>query len=217
MAKQKRDSEATKAKIIKSAMMLFSKNGYDATTTDEIARESTVNKAMIFYYYKNKAGLYASVMSEVLSSIHDEVIQTEKCCISPLADLRAFIKTYALYCEKNPYFPSLLLRELSDSGAHLPEMMFLSMRKLFALLSSILKDGETKGVFCNVQPMIIHFMIIGTINLLITTKPLREKVLKEEDYLNTCAHCDMDEITDYIFEKIKLMLGVIDEKNITCS
>ena len=208
MAKVTRDAEATKAKIIQNAMLLFAKNGYEATTADEIAKACSVNKAMIFYYYKNKAGLYSAVMSYALGAIHDEIITTDKCCISPLADLEAFIKTYAAYCDKNPYLSALILRELSDSGAHLPEVMFASLRKLFALLSEILREGEKQGLFHDIEPMIIHFMIVGTVNLLITTKPLRENAAKMENALNTCSDCDIDEISEYIFKKVKLMLEV---------
>ena len=208
MQKKTRDAQATKAKIIHTSMMLFSTNGYDATTAEEIAKACGVNKAMIFYYYKNKAGLYSAVMSYALGAIHEEIITSNKCCVSPLADLEAFIKTYAYYCEKNPYLSSLILRELSDSGAHLPEMMFASLRKLFALLSEILHEGEKQGLFHNIEPMIIHFMIVGTINLFITTKPLREKSLELEDKLKTCSDCDMEYVADYIFTKVKLMLEV---------
>jgi len=217
MAKQTRDAEATKANIIQNAMMLFAKNGYDATTADEIAKECGVNKAMIFYYYKNKAGLYSAVMSHALESIHNEVITSDKCCVSPLADLEAFIKTYATYCDTHPYLPALILRELSDSGAHLPEMMFESLRKLFTLLSGILKEGEAQGIFHNVTPMIVHFMIVGTINLLVTTKPLRANAVALDSDLDTCSDCDIDEISDYIFTKIKLLLEVKNEENITCA
>ena len=217
MSKQKRDAEGTKAKIIENAMMLFSRNGYDATTADDIAAACGVNKAMIFYYYKNKAGLYEAVMIEALSVIHAEVITAEKCCVSPLADLEAFIRTYASYCEENPYLPALLLRELSSSGAHLPELMFASMRQLFTLLSEILITGQKQGVFQNAQPMIIYFMIVGTMNLMITTQPLRQKAAQLQEGLETCSDCSMEEIADYIFTKTKLMLEVDDETNLTCA
>ncbi len=208
MQKKTRNSETTKAKIIHTSMILFSTNGYDATTADEISKVCGVNKAMIFYYFKNKAGLYGAVLSHALESIHDEVITKDKEYLHPLEDLKIFIKTYALYCEKHPYLPALLLRELSSSGAYLPDVMFESMRKLFALLSKILKEGERQNLFHNVEPMLIHFMIVGTINLFITTKSLRKKSAKLEDNLNTCCDCDMDYVADYIFNKIKLMLIV---------
>lgn len=208
MKKQKRDAQATKTRIIKEAIALFSKNGFDATTVDEIAKESDVNKALIYYYFKNKAGLYEEIMSTLFDSIYETVIESEKCCRSVTAELRAFIETYADYAQKHPYFPALLLRELSDSGAHLPEMMFASMRRLFLLLSDILRRGEAEGVFKESIPMVLHFMIIGTLNLLVTTKPLRVKAAQMDSTVDTCSECPIDEIAEYIFNTIKTTLEV---------
>ncbi|WP_457748853.1 TetR/AcrR family transcriptional regulator [Sulfurimonas sp.] len=208
MAKQKRDAEATKAKILSSAIALFSKNGFDATTADDIAKESGVNKALIYYYFKNKAGLYETVMSSLFDAIHEEVKASKKSCNSITAELRAFIETYSNYAQKHPYFPALLLRELSDSGAHLPEMMFVSMRRLFVLLSDILRRGEAEGVFKKSIPMVLHFMIIGTLNLLVTTEPLRVKATQEDENIDTCSECGMETIAEYIFNTIKTALEV---------
>jgi len=216
MSKKIRDANATKERIIQKAIVLFSKKGFDASSVDEIAKACEVNKALLYYYYKNKAGLYEAVMNEALSSIHKQISQTDKCCDSPLAELQAFIYSYSSYTEKHPYFPSLLLRELSSGGKHIPDTMFTNMRCLFKLLSDILKDGEEKGIFKNVIPMVIYFMIVGTLNLLVTTKNLRVKA-EEIDEVNTCSKCTIEEISDYIFHKTKLMLEVRDEENIKCS
>ncbi len=55
--------------------------------------------------------------------------------------------------------------------------------------------------------MIIHFMIIGTINLMMTTTPIREKAMNLEDLnIDTCSKCDTQEIANYVYEKIKIML-----------
>ena len=216
MIKQKRDAEATKAKIIKNAMELFSKKSFDGTTIDIIAQSSSVNKALIYYYFKNKAGLYESVLESALASIYKDIKAEKKCCEGALGELKAFIQTYTKHMQSHPYLPALMLRELSDSGAHLPEMMFAGMRHLFALLSDILRRGEEEGVFKNVLPMVIHFMITGSINLLITTTPLRKKAQEIDSTLDTCAQCSLDEIASYIFTKTKFMLEVPYEKNITC-
>jgi len=208
MQKQKRDAQATQTKILKEARTLFSLKGFDATTTDDIAKSSGVNKALIYYYFKNKAGLYSEVMSGLFDAIYNEVVQARKKCSSIIDELQAFIKTYATYAYEHPYFPSLLLRELSDSGAHLPEMMFKSMRKLFTLLSDILTKGESQKVFHHAIPMVVHFMIIGSLNLMVTTEPLRKKAMELDESVDTCSSCSADEVSTYIFETIKKSLEV---------
>jgi len=215
MAKQKRDAKATKAKIVHNSMLLFSQKGFDATTVDDIAKQSKINKAMIYYYYKNKARLYETIMAQLFSEIYTTIVKADTTCKTASCSLKMFIKTYSLYCEKHPYLPTLMLRELSNGGKGLPNMMFLGMRELFALLSEILHKGEHEGNFKNVIPIVVHFMITGTLNLLFVTQNLREKAKTLDEKLDTCSACSMDEITEYVYEKIKLMLEVKDEKNLT--
>ena len=206
MAKQKRDAKATKEKILTKARSLFSKQGFDATTVDDIAQESKVNKALIYYYFKNKSGLYTDVMSGLFDAIYKEVVEASKHSKTVVEELENFVKSYARYAYENPYFPALLLRELSDSGAHLPDMMFVSMRRVFLLLSDILERGREEKVFAESIPIVVHFMIIGSINLMVTTDPLRKKALLLDGEIDTCSECSLEKVATYIFESIKKSL-----------
>jgi TetR/AcrR family transcriptional regulator len=208
MAKQKRDAKQTQEKIINSAIKLFSQKGYDATSVDDIAADSGTNKAMLYYYFKNKVGIHDVAIDKVLSSVYDAIVKTDRCCDSASGDLRAFIKTYAKFAQDYPYLPALLLRELSTTSSQIPESMLQGMVKLFSLLTGILKRGEDEGIFSDVKPMVIHFMIIGTLNLLIVTQPLREKVSKTTEEVDTLTEESIDELADYIFIKLQAMLGV---------
>jgi len=205
MPKKKRDAEATKSKILYEAMQLFSQKGFDATTVDDIAKACDINKAMVYYYYQSKAGLYEELMSVLMQNIYDDIFKAYQKSTNAIEGLKAFVLTYGQYAKRHPYFPALLLRELSNSGAYLPEKMFSKMRNIFALLSEILQKGEQEGIFHNVMPMMVHFMIIGTINLMVTTTPLRQ-IAQEYKDVDTCARCSTEEISEYVFEKIKRML-----------
>jgi len=203
----KRDASASRETIIKNAIQLFSKKGYASASMEELASMSHLNKAMIFYYFKNKKGLYEAVMQKVLQEIQQAIIEENKQHQKPEDELAGFIRTYARFAYTHPYLPALLLKELSDSGAVLPEMLFTSMRRLFALFSDILRRGEANGCFQNVIPMIVYFMVLGTLNLMVTTKPLRIQAAGRDDIeIDTCAGCDIEEIAEYVIHKINFML-----------
>ena len=77
------------------------------------------------------------------------------------------------------------------------------MRKLFAHFSDILRRGGYKDEI----PMVLYFMILGSLNLIVTTKQLRKKATQLDDIeVDTCANCTIDEIAEYLSKKIKLML-----------
>ena len=202
---KKRNAVASKNLILKNAIELFSQKGYSQTSMEELASKCDLNKAMIFYYYKSKQGLYEAVIIKVLDEIYDTVVKENQNQKKPIEELESFIKTYAFFACKFPYLPSLLLKELSDNGTIVAEQLFNNMKKLFMLFCDILKRGEEKGCFKDVIPMVLYFMVLGTINLMITTKKMRIRAHESEN-LDTCATCDIDEISDYIVRKIQKML-----------
>ena len=204
---QKRDATLSKQRIITHAIELFSQKGYDSSSMDELARRCGLNKAMIFYYFKNKKGLYETVMRDILVEIQETIIEENKTHNTPKEELEGFIHTYAKFAFAHPYLPSLLLKELSDSGAVIPEMLFASMRRLFALFSDILERGKEKGCFTEAKPMILYFMVLGTLNLMVTTRALRLKASQLDDIeVNTCAECSSDEIAAYVRDNIMHIL-----------
>jgi hypothetical protein len=44
----------------------------------------------------------------------------------------------------------------------------------------VLAQGEAEKVFKKTEPLIVHFMIVGTINLFVATIPLRHALAEEE-------------------------------------
>jgi TetR/AcrR family transcriptional regulator, biofilm operon repressor len=56
--------EVIKKKIGKAAMQCFAKYGLDKTTLDDIARAVGLNKATLYYYYKNKEDIFLETAME---------------------------------------------------------------------------------------------------------------------------------------------------------
>ncbi len=200
-----RDSIKTKQRIIVSAIELFAKDGFDGVSVDLIAKKADVNKAMIYYYFKNKAKLYEKVIKTLLDNIYEQIVLDIKKAKKPRDELKIFIETFCNFAWNNPYLSSLMLAELGSGAKNLPSDMFVGLKKIFLLLSNILKKGEEKGCFFDVKPIVIHFMIIGTINLFISTKDLRNRVVQKID-ADVCNECDEKELSSYVYKKIVKML-----------
>ena len=60
-----------KEKILNAAIKIFSLEGYDLATMDEIALEANVSKGLIFFYYENKENL---IIASALKSVPIEVM-----------------------------------------------------------------------------------------------------------------------------------------------
>ncbi len=63
------NSNETKQCLIQAAIDLFSKTGYDATTTKEIAKKAGVNESLIKRYFEGKVGLFNTVVEACKSKL----------------------------------------------------------------------------------------------------------------------------------------------------
>lgn len=65
----------TARKLLLAAKRIIAGDGFGALTLNRVAAESGENKAMISYYFGNKAGLVAAVLDSV---IHDEYVVSQR-------------------------------------------------------------------------------------------------------------------------------------------
>jgi AcrR family transcriptional regulator len=210
MSNKKRNSSQTSHTILSNAKVLFSKYGFSATSMDMLANKSNINKAMIFYYFKNKQGLYEAVLVDILKDMTNTIEKNIKDISNPKEQLESFISTYATFAYKHPYFPSILLKELSTSSTVLSDILFENMQMLYKLFSHIIQAGKEQKYFYDTNPMMLYFMIIGSLNLMITTKEIRLKAAQNSD-IDTCANYDIETISQYLIKKVNILLGKEDE------
>ena len=65
--------EESRAAILKAAVREFAQEGVAGARTDAIARSAGVNKALLYYYFKDKESLYGAVLDEVFGGLHQAV------------------------------------------------------------------------------------------------------------------------------------------------
>src|SRR6202050_3325061 len=59
--------------ILEAAFSEFSRNGYAATTLDQIAERAAVTKGTIYVYFENKEHLFISMVREITKTANDTV------------------------------------------------------------------------------------------------------------------------------------------------
>lgn len=58
--------DLTRENLVKSAMRIFARDGFDAASTRTIADDAGVNQALISYHFRNKNGLYLAVFENIV-------------------------------------------------------------------------------------------------------------------------------------------------------
>ena len=57
-------------RLLDAALELFSRKGYAATSVRELVEAAGVTKPVLYYYFKNKEGLYLTLMGDALGDFH---------------------------------------------------------------------------------------------------------------------------------------------------
>jgi AcrR family transcriptional regulator len=69
--------DATRQRIVDAALRLFKANGFEATTTREIAAAAEIATGTLFNYFANKEAIVASVAEESLAKAHARLEQRQ--------------------------------------------------------------------------------------------------------------------------------------------
>src|SRR5438128_9944837 len=67
--------EESRSAILRAAVQEFAEHGIAGARTDAIARAAHVNKALLYYYFKDKETLYGAVLDVVFSRLKNVVLQ----------------------------------------------------------------------------------------------------------------------------------------------
>ena len=92
----------TENKILKAAVETFLQYGFHGTRIQKIAEIASVNKAEIFYYFKNKELLYKAVLKLINSSDSNLFFN--------IPDLQK--KSGSLYCSRSNHKQKITFKKL---------------------------------------------------------------------------------------------------------
>jgi len=78
MNEKKIKGEETKRKIIEVSETLFTENGYDSTTVQDICNKAEISKGAFFYHFPTKEFLFLEILDKYLSELDKRMNEIEK-------------------------------------------------------------------------------------------------------------------------------------------
>src|ERR1700691_1709581 len=104
--------EESRASILKAAVAEFAEHGIAGARTDAIARAAHVNKALLYYYFKDKETLYGAVLDNAFSGMKAEVLRALESSGSSRQKIIAYVGAYFDFIASNQIYPKLMQREM---------------------------------------------------------------------------------------------------------
>jgi TetR/AcrR family transcriptional regulator len=149
--------QKSRAAILQAAVREFSREGVAGARIDAIARAARVNKALLYYYFKDKEALYGEVLDQVFTGLTVAVLQVLSRPLPPRKKILAYVKTHFDYVAAHPLYPRLVQAEMMRAGrsgsTQLERVVQQYFRPLYGELAALLAEGRASGDFRAVDPL----------------------------------------------------------------
>lgn len=157
------EATGSKAAVFEAAAREFGERGYDATRVDRIAERAGVNKAMLYYHFRSKEGLYLEVVRDLFRAVRARTTAIADGPGDAAAKLDAWIATIVEEASARPWMPPIMLREVASAGTHLDTDTLALMNAVFGTLGKVIDQGRRHGVFRQADPLLTHLTVVPPI------------------------------------------------------
>jgi len=167
--------EESRAAILKAAVREFAQEGVAGARTDAIARSAGVNKALLYYYFKDKEAMYRAVLDQVFGGVRAAIHNALSQELPPREKLASYVCAHFDYIASNPLYPRIVQAEFLRAGRDPSRLQRIAkeyFRPVFLEISTLLEAGAKSGDFRQVDPL--HFIpsMISVIVFYFNTAPI---------------------------------------------
>jgi len=174
--------EESRAAILKAAMNEFAEHGIAGARTDAIARAARVNKALLYYYFKDKDALYQAVLDHVFGGLRAQLVPILDEDLPPREKLMKYVGAYFDYIAMNPRFPRVLQSEWTrNPGPHTTRMQRIAkeyFRPIYQKLAEVMQQGMAAGEIRRVNPMDFVPSMVGIIVFYFSAAPVIKTLMQ---------------------------------------
>jgi len=122
------EQENNRTRILQAAEKIFAEKGYDAARIDQIAADAGVNKALIYYYFKNKRALLEDLFQGFFresAALLVSYVQHGGLDVSPSPEAERIFDRYFSYFEAKRDLLRIMLMESLKRSENTPPLFKL--------------------------------------------------------------------------------------------
>jgi TetR/AcrR family transcriptional regulator len=158
-------SDQSRDRILHAAIREFSEHGLAGARTGAIAAAARVNKALLYYYFRDKEALYAAALEEVAGKVADDAIAVlDLHCSAGERVLRFALQHFDRILTHHG-FQALMQQEMVRFRTGQSNAMRILAKKAFEPMwdraLQLVREGIDCGEICNVDPMQMMYAALG--------------------------------------------------------
>jgi AcrR family transcriptional regulator len=151
--------------VLRRAVDVFNRRGYDATSVGDLASELGVSKSAIYHHFDSKEALLSSALEEALDGIGRAVARAadDSAATSAYERLRATVEAAVRILVEQLPAVTLLLRVRGNS--EIERSALARRRRIDDELAALVRAAVVEGTLRDdVNPDVISRLMFGTVN-----------------------------------------------------
>ena len=172
-----RSRPGSRERLFAAAATEFAARGFAGANVDRIALASGVNKAMLYYHFKSKAGVYREVLRDMFEAVATRVAESASRRADPGERIKALVEAIAREAEARPHFPAIWLREIAEGGRHVDKATMGIISGVLEQVAEAVAAGVAAKRFKPANPLLVQLGIVGPLLMFFATAPMRKRAL----------------------------------------
>jgi AcrR family transcriptional regulator len=164
-AAKRLSADERRNQLIDTAMRLFSRNGFNGTTTREIALAAGVNEAIIFRFFPHKDDLYAAILerksNQACTDAWVEELQAAAATGDDEAVIRLVVTHLIEHNRQDPVFTRLMLHSALDNHSFAQQYRERHFAPVHLFLLEYVAERQRDGRFRAGDPHALVRAILG--------------------------------------------------------
>jgi TetR/AcrR family transcriptional regulator len=185
----------TRARLFAAAATEFAARGFAGANVDRIALAARVNKAMLYYHFKSKAGLYHEILHDMFQAVAARIGAATVERADPAARIKALVEAIAREAEARPHFPAIWLREIAEGGTHVDKGTMAIIVGILGQVAAAVQDGVAARRFTPANPLLVQLGIVGPLLMFFATAPMRRRAPAQ---LELAAHLTTEQVIAHV-------------------
>ena len=159
----------TRQRILQSALQTFAAQGFDGTTTRQIADHAGVNLGLLQYHFGGKEKLWRAAVDLAFSRLKSGLvaIKHDETVVDDLQRIRLLIRDHVRFVAHNPEFVRIMHDVGKRPGPRMEWLVDTHVRPLYEGIEALLeRAGHRMRLPDDVPPIHFHYVLAGAVSLI---------------------------------------------------
>ena len=156
-------ADATRERILTTALDLFSELSFDGATTRAIARRAGVTQGLLNYHFSSKDELWRAAVDEVFAQLTDALDTRAEGLrgVDTLTVAKLLIREFVYFCARCPQLHRIITQECKTDGPRMDWLVERHVRPRYEQTTALFADLVQAGHVPDIPVAHLYYIVNG--------------------------------------------------------